>query len=153
MSGKKFRAAAEKVDRNKRYPISEGFKLLKETIELTKTKRFLLSLDRYESLPSDKQTIIRMLADALLLAVYAQAASDRLFKLESSFAKEEAPQLTPREIEALRWTMAGKTSWEIGQILSLSENTANFHVKNAVRKLNAVSRRDAAVKAMSRGIL
>ena len=38
MAGKKFRAAAEKVDRNKRYPIPEGFKLLKETIELTKTK-------------------------------------------------------------------------------------------------------------------
>jgi large subunit ribosomal protein L1 len=38
MAGKKFRAAAEKVDRNKRYPVTEGFKLLKETVELTKTK-------------------------------------------------------------------------------------------------------------------
>lgn len=38
MPGKKFRAAAEKVDRNKRYPVTEGFKLLKETVELTKTK-------------------------------------------------------------------------------------------------------------------
>ena len=38
MSGKKFRAAAEKVDRNKRYPIAEGFKLLKQTVEITKTK-------------------------------------------------------------------------------------------------------------------
>ena len=38
MSGKKFRAAAEKVDRNKRYQPTDGFKLLRETIELTKTK-------------------------------------------------------------------------------------------------------------------
>ena len=38
MSGKKYRAAAEKVDRNKRYPIGEGFKILKETVEITKTK-------------------------------------------------------------------------------------------------------------------
>jgi len=38
MPGKKFRAAAAKVDRNKRYNISEGFKVLKETVELTKTK-------------------------------------------------------------------------------------------------------------------
>ena len=37
-SGKKFRKAAEKVDRNKRYTVEEGFKLLKETVELTKTK-------------------------------------------------------------------------------------------------------------------
>lgn len=38
MPGKKFRAAAAKVDRNKRYNINEGFQLLKQTIELTKTK-------------------------------------------------------------------------------------------------------------------
>jgi large subunit ribosomal protein L1 len=37
-SGKKFRAAAAKVDRNKRYGIDEGFKLLKETAELRQTK-------------------------------------------------------------------------------------------------------------------
>jgi large subunit ribosomal protein L1 len=37
-SGKKFRAAAAKVDRNKRYGIDEAFKLLKETTELRHTK-------------------------------------------------------------------------------------------------------------------
>ena len=37
-SGKKFRAAAEKVDRTKRYTVEDGFKLLKETVELRKTK-------------------------------------------------------------------------------------------------------------------
>lgn len=37
-SGKKFRAAAAKVDRNKRYGVDEAFKLLKETVELRNTK-------------------------------------------------------------------------------------------------------------------
>jgi large subunit ribosomal protein L1 len=37
-SGKKFRNAAAKVDRNKRYAIDEAFKLLKETVELRNTK-------------------------------------------------------------------------------------------------------------------
>ncbi len=37
-SGKKYRAAATKVDRNKRYSIDEAFKLLKETVELRQTK-------------------------------------------------------------------------------------------------------------------
>jgi large subunit ribosomal protein L1 len=37
-SGKKYRAAAAKVDRNKRYGIDEAFKLLKETAELRQTK-------------------------------------------------------------------------------------------------------------------
>jgi large subunit ribosomal protein L1 len=37
-SGKKYRAAAAKVDRNKRYGIEEAFRLLKETTELRQTK-------------------------------------------------------------------------------------------------------------------
>jgi large subunit ribosomal protein L1 len=37
-SGKKFRAAAAKVDRNKRYTIADGFQLLKETTGLRGTK-------------------------------------------------------------------------------------------------------------------
>ena len=36
--GKKFRAAAEKVDRNKRYSITDGFKLLKEAAAIRTTK-------------------------------------------------------------------------------------------------------------------
>ncbi len=38
MAGKKFKKAAELVDRNKRYPVTEAFKLLKQTIEITKGK-------------------------------------------------------------------------------------------------------------------
>ncbi|MGA9520726.1 MAG: 50S ribosomal protein L1 [Myxococcaceae bacterium] len=37
-TGKKFRAAAEKVDRNKKYTIDEAFKLLKETTAVRATK-------------------------------------------------------------------------------------------------------------------
>jgi large subunit ribosomal protein L1 len=37
-SGKKFRAAVAKVDRNKRYTIADGFQLLKETTGLRATK-------------------------------------------------------------------------------------------------------------------
>ncbi|WNG58915.1 50S ribosomal protein L1 [Archangium gephyra] len=37
-TGKKFRASAAKVDRNKRYTIAEGFALLKETTALRGTK-------------------------------------------------------------------------------------------------------------------
>ncbi|QSQ27292.1 50S ribosomal protein L1 [Pyxidicoccus parkwayensis] len=37
-NGKKFRAAATMVDREKRYPISEGFALLKKSVEARATK-------------------------------------------------------------------------------------------------------------------
>lgn len=57
-------------------------------------------------------------------------------------------QLSRRERECLAWTAQGKSSWDIGMILNISENTVNFHVKNAMRKLGTTSRTVAVVKAI-----
>lgn len=66
---------------------------------------------------------------------------------------EEIPDLSTRERECILWTARGKSSWEIGKILSISENTVNFHVKNVMRKLGTGSRTVAAIKAISYGII
>jgi LuxR family quorum-sensing system transcriptional regulator CciR len=57
-------------------------------------------------------------------------------------------QLTARELECLRWSARGKTSWDIGVILGISESTAAFHLTNAMKKLGATSRTVAVVKAL-----
>lgn len=57
--------------------------------------------------------------------------------------------LTKREKECLLWAARGKTSWEIGGILSISEPTAIFHLTNAKNKLQATNRRQAVAKAIS----
>jgi LuxR family quorum-sensing system transcriptional regulator CciR len=62
-------------------------------------------------------------------------------------------ELSDREKACLRWTALGKSSWEIGQILSISENTVIFHIKNAMRKLGVRSRTLAAVKAIQLGLI
>lgn len=56
--------------------------------------------------------------------------------------------LSKRERDCLRWTAEGKSSWDIGMILNISENTVNFHIKNAMRKLETSSRTVAVVKAI-----
>lgn len=61
--------------------------------------------------------------------------------------------LTPREREVLQWTARGKTGWEVGQILHLSERTVTFHAENAKTKLGAASRSHAAVKAIMQGLI
>ena len=66
MPGKKFRAAAEKVDRNKRYPVTEGFKLLKETVELTKTK-YDQTIDLAINLGIDPKHADQMVRGAVVL--------------------------------------------------------------------------------------
>jgi DNA-binding CsgD family transcriptional regulator len=65
----------------------------------------------------------------------------------------ETPSLTPRELEALRWTMAGKTAWELGAILGISERTAVLHVNNAMKKLDCSSKHQAVLKALRLGLI
>ncbi|MBV8753570.1 MAG: LuxR family transcriptional regulator [Pseudonocardiales bacterium] len=62
-------------------------------------------------------------------------------------------QLSQRERDCLSWTAQGKSSWDIGVILMISENTVNFHVKNAMRKLETSSRTVAVIKALRRGLI
>jgi DNA-binding CsgD family transcriptional regulator len=57
-------------------------------------------------------------------------------------------ELSARERDCLRWTAEGKSSWDIGMILKISDNTVNFHIKNAMRKLGTTSRTVAVVKAI-----
>lgn len=61
--------------------------------------------------------------------------------------------LTNREIECLRWVAAGKSSWETGQILRCTERTVNFHINNAMRKLNVSKRPMAVAAALGLGVL
>lgn len=62
-------------------------------------------------------------------------------------------ELTSKELECLRWCKEGKTNWEIGEILSISEKTVEFHVSNTIRKLGVSNRITAVVKAIQSGIV
>lgn len=56
--------------------------------------------------------------------------------------------LSARELEIVRWTAQGKTSIEIGQILSLSDHTVNAYMTNAIKKLDCVNRTQLVAKAI-----
>lgn len=62
-------------------------------------------------------------------------------------------RLTQRELEVLKWTADGKSSGQISDILTISIDTVNFHVKNAVRKLSAANKTAAVVRAAMTGLL
>lgn len=62
-------------------------------------------------------------------------------------------KLSGRETDCLQWAAAGKTSWETGVILGVSERTVNFHLQNACRKLSVHNRRAAVATALRGGLL
>lgn len=61
--------------------------------------------------------------------------------------------LTPREIEVLKWTADGKSAQEIAEILRISKHVVDFHIKNAVLKLQTSNKVAAAVRAATLGLL
>ena len=61
--------------------------------------------------------------------------------------------LSQREQEVLLWTARGKSASSISVILELSENTVNFYVKNAMRKLGTTNRVVAVVLAVRSGLI
>jgi DNA-binding CsgD family transcriptional regulator len=61
--------------------------------------------------------------------------------------------LSRREADCLKWAAAGKTTWEIGAILSISEHTVAVHLRHVNRKLNVSSRAQAVAEAMKRNLL
>lgn len=64
-----------------------------------------------------------------------------------------ASQLTPRELEVLRWVARGKTAQEIGAILGISKRTADAHVSEAVQRLGALNRTHAVAMALTLQII
>ena len=120
-------------------------------LHLPEGKHFLLGVDRDRPLPTDPQELQRLVADLQLFAVHAQEAAIRL--LVPLAQQPERPALTPRELEALRWTMEGKTAWEVGAVLGISERTAVLHINNAMHKLGCVNKHQAVLKALRLGLI
>ena len=62
-------------------------------------------------------------------------------------------ELTEREVEILCWTAAGKTSAETATILAISKKTVDFHLYNAMRKLDVYTKAQAVAKALLQGLI
>ncbi len=113
--------------------------------------RHVIGVDRDQALPKDRGEVTRLVADLQLFAVHAQDTAMRVLVPER--LQLERPKLTPRELDSLRWTMDGKTAWEVGSIMGISERTAVLHINNAMHKLACTNKHQAVLKALRLGLL
>ncbi|GGZ16582.1 MULTISPECIES: response regulator [Shewanella] len=83
--------------------------------------------------------------------VISAEVEDYLFELKNA-AEEEAwlDSLTPRELQILQHLAEGQSNRVISEELHISEGTVKVHVKNLLRKANAKSRTEMAVRYLNR---
>jgi LuxR family transcriptional regulator, quorum-sensing system regulator BjaR1 len=62
-------------------------------------------------------------------------------------------ELSRRETDVLQFAASGKTNWEIGTILTLSEYTVREYMTSAMRKLNCVNRAHTVATAIQKAFI
>ncbi len=139
---------ADKWEEQSRFGYRTGIAM---ALHMPEGRHFFLGVDRDQPVPSDRGELTRLVADLQLFAVHAQDAALRI--LTPAATEPGLPALTPRELETLRWTMEGKTAWEVGNILGITERTAALHVNNATHKLGCVNKHQAVLKALRLGLI
>jgi two-component system nitrate/nitrite response regulator NarL len=90
-------------------------------------------------------------------AVYPAAAVQCLGKgnngnLAEGSGNVGGADLSPREVQILACILSGHSNKAIARRLTITESTVKMHFKNAMRKINAGNRTQAAIWAMEHGI-
>jgi LuxR family transcriptional regulator, quorum-sensing system regulator BjaR1 len=75
----------------------------------------------------------------------------RLRALARPVVATPARRLSEIEAEVLRWAARGKTAWETGRILRLSERTVRWHLEEAQRKLMTKNKTATVALALVNG--
>ncbi len=95
-------------------------------------------------------------ADGILKAIRQVAAGGKYFPDEVMALFRErsmTPDLTPREQEVLEMMAKGLSNQEIGEVLSISAESAKIHLKHIFEKLGVTKRVECALVAQRRGFL
>lgn len=131
-------AAARVMNEASEFQLKQGFTVSLMTLDDT-SAGFSFAGEKFDLAPEHHGML-------QLLATYA---------LGRTLIVEEPLQvpLTPRERDVLRWAAEGKTDWEIGIILHISEHTSDKMLRLVRQKLTASNRAHAIAKAIRFGII
>jgi two-component system, NarL family, response regulator YdfI len=104
-------------------------------------------------LPRDASAAEIMAAIEAAAAGLAVIRPDDLALLVPTPVSAEPSNLTPRELEVLRWMADGAANKAIAFALDISEHTVKFHVASVLSKLNAGSRTEAVAIGLRKGLV
>jgi DNA-binding CsgD family transcriptional regulator len=122
---------------------------------------FVFGVDTDQRLPTDASQVSALLTAAQLLVVHAHAAFEAVgghdaLRDGNPVKRRMAAlrvSLSDRELEVLKWTAGGKTAWEVGRILSITDATVNKHLQSAAAKWACVSKIQLVANAIRAGLI
>ncbi|MDL2410823.1 LuxR family transcriptional regulator [Rhizobium calliandrae] len=88
-----------------------------------------------------------------ILSIYAHNALRGLIAKEASPRNRSLLRITAREREIIQWCAAGKTAFEIAEILGRSHRTIQNEILNVQRKLDVVNAAQMIAESFRVGIL
>jgi LuxR family quorum-sensing system transcriptional regulator CciR len=87
------------------------------------------------------------LAAAHYVGALAFDTAENLRQVRSGH-QPQGPQLTPRQRDCVVLVAQGKSDWEIGQLLGISESTVHKHIEDAKRRYCVSTRIQLVVRAL-----
>lgn len=108
--------------------------------------------EEFERFSAEKRNAI--LQSTSLAQAFAQKfiAGDSFVKLRQA-KLENGNVVTERELEVLNWLASGNRVSRIAEIMNISDNTVNFHIKSLKRKLNAKTREHVVAIGFLKGLI
>lgn len=106
----------------------------------------IFSVSRDRPIDLDDQALAALIG---YVQTFANVLHHTMYRLELAHMLPANVALTARESECLKWTAEGKTAWEVGQIMGITERTAVFHINNVMHKLGASNKTQAIVRAVA----
>lgn len=102
---------------------------------------------------ADRPVATAFLPMAQLAGAFAFEGARRLRSNRGRLPRPPPPRLTDRQRDCLLWAARGKTDWEIGRIIGVTEETVARHIKLGCARYGVSKRTLLAIRALFDGTL
>jgi LuxR family transcriptional regulator, quorum-sensing system regulator CciR len=92
-------------------------------------------------------------AMAQLVGSFAFQAARNIVARSRGYQDFAKVELTERQLECIVLVARGKTDWEIGKILNISEETVKQHIANARERYDVPKRMQVVLRALYDGLV
>lgn len=90
---------------------------------------------------------------AQLVGTFAFERARLILSIRTPLGTERKPVLTDRQRDCILWAARGKSDWETGRLLHLSEETVALHIKQGCERYGVNKRTSLVIRALFDGTL